>query len=126
MKGRVEVPELEQAITAHANAIASGDAAAAQKFVSPAGGGEHREIVARYIGGGRISEVRAMGRAKIGFQYMSKLWFTRGGERLVMQNRWRYEDGQWRIAASEDLTGKRSPWSDIEKPPALNTGNSHG
>jgi hypothetical protein len=126
MKGRAETPELDQRIAAHANAIASGDTAAAEKFVSPAAGGEHREIVARYVGGGAISDVRPMGKAKIGFQYMSKLWFTRGGERLVMLNRWRNEDGQWRIASSEDLTGKRSPWSDIEKPPGLNTGNTHG
>jgi hypothetical protein len=126
MKGRAEIPELDQRIAAHANAIASGDAAAAEKFVSSAGAGEHREIVARYVGGGRISEVRSMGKAKIGFQYMSKLWFTRGGERLVMLNRWRNEEGQWCIASSEDLTGKRSPWSDIEKPPGLNTGNTHG
>ncbi len=54
---------------------------------------------------------------------MSKIRFLTDGAPLLMVNRWREENGAWRIAESEDLSGKRSPWSDIEVPAALRSAN---
>ena len=83
----------------------------------------HDQFVAK-IRKGSIKEVIKLARARIGEQHMSKIRFLTDGEPLLMVNRWREENGAWRIADSEDLTGKRSPWSDIEVPKALRSANS--
>ena len=59
-------------------------------------------------------EVEPLALAKIGAQYMSKMGIeTAGGKRRVLF-RWRREDdGRWLIAEVEDISEKRSPWSDI-------------
>lgn len=121
MKGHAEFPELEKAIDAHANAILHGDANAAKAFLSSANQ-SHDEFVARITNGATQTFVK-LGRARIGAQHMSKIRFLTDGAPLLMVNRWREENGAWRIAASEDLSGKRSPWSDIEVPAALRSAN---
>jgi len=124
MKGHAEFPELDTAIDAHARAIASGDLAAAKTFLSGAVQ-SHNDFVSK-IAKGSIKEIIKLGRARIGAQHMSKIRFLTAGEPLLIMNRWREENGTWRIADSEDLSGKRSPWSDIEVPAALRSGaNSH-
>ncbi len=121
MKGHAKFPELEQAIDAHASAIASADIQAAKAFLS--GVNQAHDEFAAKIANGSIKEIVKLGRARIGAQHMSKIRFLTDGEPLLMVNRWREENGAWRIADSEDLTGKRSPWSDIEVPAALRSAN---
>jgi len=121
MKGHAEFPELETAIDRHARAVAAGDLEAAKAFLSSGENQSHDRFVSK-IAKGAIKEVVKLGRARIGAQHMSKIRFLTDGE-LVMVNRWREENGAWRIADSEDLSGKRSPWSDIEVPAGLRSAN---
>ena len=126
MKGHAEFPELDKAIDAHARAIVAGDTQAAKAFLSGGANPSHDEFVSKIAKGG-IREFVKLGRARIGAQHMSKIRFLTDGEPLLLVNRWREENGAWRIADSEDLSGKRSPWSDIEIPLALRSGaNDHG
>ncbi len=122
MKGHAEFPELEDAIDRHAHAIVEGDRSAAKAFLSSAANRSHDEFVSK-IEKGSIKSFIKLGRARIGMQHMSKVRFITDGEPLLMVNRWREENGTWRIADSEDLSGKRSPWSDIEIPEALRSAN---
>jgi hypothetical protein len=122
MKGHAEFPDLEQAIDSHSRAIADGDPAVAKAFLSDGSNAAHHHFVAK-IAKGSIKEIIKLGRARIGEQHMSKIRFLTDGEPLLMVNRWREENGTWRIAATEDLSGKRSAWSDIEIPKALQTAN---
>jgi hypothetical protein len=121
MKGHAEFPELDKAIDAHANAIAAGDVPAAKTFLSVANP-SHDDFVAK-AAKASVKEVIKLGRARIGAQHMSKIRFLTDGEPLLMVNRWREENGAWRIADTEDLSGKRSAWSDIEIPTALRSAN---
>ncbi len=122
MKGHAEFPELDKAIDAHAHAIVAGDTQAARAFLSGSANQSHDEFVSK-IAKGAIKEFIKLGRARIGAQHISKIRFLTDGEPLLMMNRWRQEDGAWRIADTEDLSGKRSPWSDIEIPAALRSAN---
>ena len=122
MKGHAEFPELEKSIDAHANAIMAGDLKAASSFLSANATESHNNFASKIIKGAIRSFVK-LGRARIGAQHMSKIRFLTDGEPLLMVNRWRDENGTWRIAGSEDLSGKRSPWSDIEVPAALRSAN---
>jgi len=123
VKGHAEFPELEALIDAHAEAVSTGDLAGASKFLSPGEHPAHDDFVSK-IKRGLIRNYVKLGRARIGMQHMSKIRFLTDGEPLVMVNRWREENGTWRIADSEDLSGKRSAWSDIEVPKALRSANS--
>jgi hypothetical protein len=122
MKGHAEFPELEKRIDAHANAILAGDVAATKAFLSGGAHESHDQFVSK-IKIGAIKSYLKVGRARIGAQHMSKIRFLTEGDPLLMVNRWREENGTWRIADSEDLSGKRSPWSDIEVPAALRSAN---
>jgi hypothetical protein len=124
MKGHAEFPELDKAIAEHANAITSGDLQKAESFLSDSAHESHRQFVSK-IAKGSIKEFIALGRSRIGFQHISKVRFLTDNEPLLILNRWREENGAWRIASTEDLSGKRSPWSDIETPPALKRDNHH-
>ena len=122
MKGHAEFPELEKAIDAHARAVAAGDLSSARGFLSSGNNDPHDQFVSK-VKPGSIKEIVKLGRARIGAQHMSKIRFLTDGEPLLMVNRWREENGSWRIADSEDLSGKRSPWSDIEVPAGLRSAN---
>ena len=124
IKGHAEFPELDKAIAEYANAITSGDLQKAESFLSDGADGSHREFASK-IAKGSIKGFIALGRSRIGFQHMSKVRFLTEGEPLLILNRWRQENGAWRIASTEDLSGKRSPWSDIETPPALKRDSNH-
>jgi hypothetical protein len=121
MKGHAEFPELEKRIDAHATAMI-GDVAATKGFLASGENPQHDEFI-RKIEKRAIKSYVKVGRARIGAQHMSKIRFLTDGEPLLMVNRWREENGTWRIADSEDLSGKRSPWSDIEVPAALRSAN---
>jgi hypothetical protein len=123
MKGHAEFPDLEKAIDTHAGAIAAGDMSAARMFLSGNANDSHDQFVSK-IAKGTIKEFVKLGRARIGKQHMSKIRFLTDREPLLMVNRWRQENGAWRIADSEDLSGKRSSWSDLEIPAALRSANS--
>ena len=125
MKGHAEFPELERRIDEHAKAVANGDLPAAKLFLARAGCQAHQDFVSK-IQKGAIKSYLKLARARVGQQHMSKIRFLTDGEPLLMVNRWREEDGIWRIADSEDLSGKRSPWSDIEIPAALRSANGMG
>jgi hypothetical protein len=122
MKGHAEFPELEKSIEDHANAILHGDANAAKAYLSSDTNQSHNEFVAKTTKGAIKSFIK-LGRARIGSQHMSKIRFLTDGEPLLMVNRWREENGTWHIADTEDLSGKRSAWSDIEVPAALRSAN---
>jgi len=110
-----KIPELREAIAAHAAALASGDSAAAEAFAVPGALETHRQAAAEIARIARPVKVETLALAKVGFQYISKLRFTDGGGamRRVLY-RWRKEaGGKWLIAAVEDTTNKRSPWSDV-------------
>ena len=121
MKGHAEFPELEKLIDDHANAIVNADLSAARKFLS-AENQPHDEFVSK-VKKGAIKSFVKLARARIGAQHISKIRFLTDSEPLLLVNRWRNENGAWRIADSEDLSGKRSPWSDIEVPAALRNAN---
>jgi hypothetical protein len=109
-----KIDDLRDAIASHADALAAGDSAAAEKFVLPQAIELHRaaaEEIAR-LPKPITSEKLAL--ARIGFQYMSKIRFAGGDAMRRVLYRWRKEnDGRWLIVGVEDTTGKRSPWSDI-------------
>ena len=123
MKGHAEFPELEASIDAHAQAVAAGNLTAARKYLSTGENQPHDAFVSK-IKPGSIKSYVKLGRARIGVQHMSKIRFLTDAEPLLMVNRWREENGSWHIAESEDLSGKRSAWSDIEVPAALRSANS--
>ena|ERR1700733_11462289 len=123
MKGHAEFPELEKTIDAHAKAIASGDLSAARSFLSSNDNLSHDDFVSK-IAKGSIKSYVKLARARIGRQHMSKIRFITDGEPLLMVNRWREDNGTWRIADTADLSGKRSAWSDIEVPAALRSANN--
>jgi len=117
MKWRNENPELEAAIAAHAGAIVASNASAAEAFLAPDAMEVHRAFVAKRGKGLRSFE--ALARSKIGFHYISKVRFQGDAGPILALFRWRERDGKWEIASVEDSTDKRSPWSDLETPPAL-------
>jgi len=131
IRGRIDIPELDHAIDAHARAIVAGYLDPAEGFVAPDARGVHRELAARFIGGGALQGFELAARARIGAQYMARVRFLRGGEKLEALIRWRLEDGRWMIASIEDMSNKRSAWSDIEPRPSqvdlrARTGNGRG
>jgi hypothetical protein len=108
------IDELRESIAAHADALASGDVAAAEKFVLAAALGTHREAAAKIAQLPRPVAIETPALAKIGFQYIAKVKFINGDTMRRVLYRWRKEpDGRWLIVSVEDTTGKRSPWSDI-------------
>ena len=121
MKGHAEFPELEFAIDAHARALVAGDFDAARAFLSH--NIESHDQFAAKVKSTAVKEIIKLARARIGIQHMSKIRFLTDGAPLLMVNRWREENGAWRIADTEDLSGKRSPWSDIETLAAARSAN---
>ncbi len=116
MKEADKVPALDEAIVLHARAVTADESEAAEKYVTPLAMESHRALF-RSVSGADAStnSFEELGRARIGFQYVSKMRFTLGDRKVPVLIRWKHEeDGAWRIAETEDLSGKRSPWSDIQ------------
>jgi hypothetical protein len=109
-----DTTELREVIAAHAKAIASGETAAAEKFVNRDALDAYREVASEIARLSGPLEVETLALAKIAAQYISKLKIVGvGGYRRALY-RWRKEaDGRWLIAGVEDITNKRSPWSDV-------------
>lgn len=109
-----KIDDLREAIASHADALASGDSAAADKFVLPQASELHRAAAAEIARLRKPITVERQALAKIGYQYMSKVRFISGESARRVLYRWRKEaDGRWVIVGVEDTTGKRSPWSDV-------------
>jgi hypothetical protein len=109
-----KIDDLREAIASHAAALAAGDSARAEAFALPGALETHRQAAAGIARVARPVRVETLALAKVGFQYISKLRFTGAGAMRRVLYRWRKEDGgRWLIAAVEDTTNKRSPWSDV-------------
>ena len=109
-----KIDDLREAIASHADALASGDSSAAEKFVLPQAIETHQQAATEIARLPKPITVERQALAKIGFQYMSKIRFSSGDAMRRVLYRWRKEpDGNWRIVSVEDTTGKRSPWSDV-------------
>jgi hypothetical protein len=109
-----KIDDLREAIASHAEALAAGDRAIAEKFVLPHAIETYRAVAAEIARLPKRVAVENQALAKIGAQYISKIKFTGGGAMRRVLYRWRKEaDGKWLIAGVEDTTGKRSPWSDV-------------
>jgi hypothetical protein len=114
MKKLDDITDLRDAIGTHAEAIAAGDSAAAEKFVLPQALETHRQAAGEVARLPKPVNVETLALAKVGFQYISKIRFSNGGAMRRVLYRWRKEaDGKWAIASVEDTTGKRSSWSDV-------------
>jgi hypothetical protein len=114
MKLRVEAPELNDAIEAHARALAGGDTAVAESHASAGALEAYRSILADNASKAPYEKCEVLARAKIGSQFMSKIRLVGRGGSLVLLNRWRQsDDGKWEIAEVDDLSSRRSGWSDV-------------
>jgi len=113
MKGMATIPALEDAIAGLIDALGKGDARAAEVVVSDSSREAFKELVGAAFGAGPVQSIERLGFARIGFHYMMKLRFVAGGAKITWLLRWRESDGRWRLASIEDLSGKRSPWSDV-------------
>jgi len=114
MKLRVEAPELNEMIEAHARAVTAGDTAAAESHVSAGALEAQRTILAADASKAPYEKCEVLARAKIGSQFMSKIRLVGCGGSLVLLNRWkRSDDGKWQIAEVDDLSSRRSGWSDV-------------
>lgn len=113
MKGMAKIPALEDAIATLIDALAKPDARAAAALVSDSARNAFKELCGAAFDSGPAQSIARLGFARIGFQYMMKLRFVAGGAKITWLLRWREDDGGWRLASLEDLSGKRSPWSDV-------------
>jgi hypothetical protein len=127
MKPRNIVPGLEQAIQAHAEAFLAADRDGAERFAAERGLETHRAAMASAGEKRPFQSFEILARARIGHQYIAKIRWTGARGNFLSQNRWSQEgDRGWKIVEVEDLTAKRSPWSDI--PPlaaAPRSGDGH-
>jgi hypothetical protein len=113
MKAQDLVPELHAAIGAHLDALAQGNFGRARTLVAPSALDEHRKFEGDLAKLAKPVEMEALALAKIGAQYISKLSFVSVVAKLTVLFRWRKDGDDWKIAALEDLSHKRSPWSDV-------------
>ncbi len=113
MKAQEQITELHEAIAAHAKALAEAPAAA-ERVVLPAAMEAYRKASAEIALMAKPIEVKPLGLAKIGAQYISKVEIENAAGKRRVLYRWRREaDGRWLVAGVEDISGKRSPWSDV-------------
>jgi hypothetical protein len=113
MKAQDLVPDLRAAIHAHLDALGQGDFGRARTFVAASALDVHRKFEDDLAKLAKPVEMEALALAKIGFQYVSKLRFLSRAAKLIVLSRWRKDADHWKIAALEDLSHKRSPWSDV-------------
>ena len=108
--------ELHSAIAAHLSAIAELDVAGAEKFVATNSTTleAYRQAASEIAKLPTPIKVEALGLARIGRHFMSKLKIGSDSQTLKFLYRWRQErDGKWLIVAVEDISNKRSSWSDV-------------
>lgn len=106
-------PELHERINAHAGAMLAGDVTAAEAFVTSSGLSAWKAADASAGSQRPFKSFELLACAKIGMQFMAKTRFHGEHASSTMLIRWKKLDGVWMIAEAEDITSKRSPWSDI-------------
>jgi hypothetical protein len=109
------VPELNERIAAHADALVRGDDRAAESFVSPPALAEYRAAAAALARRGPFANATPLALARVALHFISKIALDGAAGRTKLLVRWRQDSdgGPWVIASIEDLAGKRSSWSDI-------------
>ena len=113
MKGMPKIPALEESIAAFIDALSRGDVRAAETLVAAQARQAFSEIAGAALAKGPAQKPERIGFARIGFHYMMKVSLLSVGAQVTWLLRWREENGAWRLASIEDLTTKRSPWSDV-------------
>ena len=110
----MKVPELDERIAEHAHVLIASDDHAAEAMMTPAGLATWRAVAAA-IGACRpLDRYELLACAKIGMQFMAKTRFSGMSGALTLLIRWKQADGKWMIAEVEDISTKRSPWSDLQ------------
>jgi hypothetical protein len=124
MRPQAKVPELLEAIAAHARAVVARDVAVAEGCVSPAALEAYRLAIGDAARVGPFDEYTTPGLARLGTQYISKVRFNGAQGSALMQIRWAREgDGRWQIAEAEYFPLGHTPWSGVKRPrPAAWTG----
>jgi hypothetical protein len=109
----MKIPELDERIAQHARALIAGDDRAVEGMVTAAGLATWGSVVATVRERRPLDRYELLACAKIGMQFMAKTRFSSAGSALTLLIRWKQVDGKWMIAAAEDISAKRSPWSDL-------------
>jgi hypothetical protein len=117
MRPRERVPELLEAIAAHARAIVAGDVSAAEGAVRPAALQAYRLALDAAASVGPFSAYATTALARLGTQYIAKVRFGGAQGSALMQIRWaRAGDGRWQIAEAEYFPPGYTPWSGVKRP----------
>jgi len=109
----MKVPELDERIAEHACVLIANDDRAAEAMVTPAGLATWRTLAATISARRPLDRYELLACAKIGMQFMAKTRFSGASGALTLLIRWKQTDGKWMIAEVEDISAKRSPWSDL-------------
>lgn len=109
----MKVPGLDERIDAHAKAVIDGDDGVAEAFVTPGRLDAWRTASAAIRDWRPLRNWELLACAKIGGQFIAKTRFHGANGAATLLLRWRDTDGTWMIADAEDISIKRSPWSDI-------------
>ena len=110
----MKIPELDERIAQHARALIASEDRAAEAMVTPAGLATWRSVAAAISARRPLDRYELLACAKIGMQFMAKTRFSRASGTLTLLIRWKQTDGKWMIAEAEDISDKRSPWSDLQ------------
>jgi hypothetical protein len=117
MKAQAKVPELAEAIAAHARAVLANDSDAAESHVTPAALEAYRLTMNEANRVGPFDRHAAPGLARLGTQYISKVRFSGARGSALMQIRWaRDGEGRWLIAEAEYFPPGRTPWTGVGRP----------
>jgi hypothetical protein len=110
----MKVPELDERIAEHARVLIVSDDRAAEAMVTPAGLAVWRAVAAAISARRPLKGYELLACAKIGMQFMAKTRFSSASGTLTLLIRWKQTNGKWMIAGAEDISDKRSPWSDLQ------------
>lgn len=117
MKPQVKVPELAEAIAAHARAVLAGDMRAAEGHVVPAALEAYRLAMNEAMRLGPFDHHATPALARLGAQYISKLCLAGARGSALMQIRWTRDDaGRWLVAETEYFPPGRTPWTGVGRP----------
>lgn len=120
------VPDLCEAIAAHAQAALKRDAAA-ERFVTAAALEGYRSALEAALQCGPFDSASTPALARLGVHYISKVRFAGARGSALLQLRWKREaEGNWRIAEAEYFPPGRSPWTGVGRPkPAVVMGRAN-
>ena len=117
MRAQKKVPELLEAIGAHARAVVAGDAGAAEGCVRPVALEAYRAAISAAASVGPFNGYATPALARLGTQYISKVRLAGAQGCSLMQIRWAREgDGRWQIVEAEYFPPGHTPWSGVKRP----------